>query len=284
MPNDSGQLAELLTSWRRRMTPEDAGLPAGGNRRITGLRRSELSVLANVSVDYIDRLEQGRATHPSPEVLEALSRALQLTRAERSQLFLAAGQLPEPSGVVPRTLSPGGVRILNRMTGLPAAVFDAAWTYVTGNLAWRCLFGDLSAARPPHSNLVWLHFHGLLGDVIELSGPEREHFEQALVSDLRAALTRYPNDAAVKSLIGELRLVSDTFDSWWRAGVAVEHLSETKTLRHPEAGVIRLDCDILVLPGNDLRMVVYTAAPGTEDANKLDFVLTLGQAHHNSRS
>jgi transcriptional regulator with XRE-family HTH domain len=126
-----GEFGHAVRRWRDRVSPEAAGLPAGGRRRAAGLRREELAQLAGVSVDYVTRLEQGRASHPAAQVVEALARALRLAGTERAHLFRLAGLAPPGPDTVPAHITPGVQRLLDRMTGTPVAVYDASWTLLT---------------------------------------------------------------------------------------------------------------------------------------------------------
>ncbi len=119
------EFGHTVRRWRDRVAPEAAGLPAGGHRRAAGLRREELALLAGISVDYVTRLEQGRATNPSEQVVEALGRALRLSAQEREHLFHAAGLVPPGQGTVPAYITPSVQRMLDRLTGTPVAVSDA---------------------------------------------------------------------------------------------------------------------------------------------------------------
>ncbi|MFI8302465.1 helix-turn-helix domain-containing protein [Streptomyces sp. NPDC085927] len=157
--SDSGELAAILRVWRERLTPHMAGLPANTARRTKGLRREELAVLAGVSVDYIVRLEQGRASAPSAQVCAALARALQLGDTEQEHLFRLAGHATG-GGRISR-LVPASIRRLVERTGeRPVAVFDAMWNLLLWNRLWAALAGDPSQVREADRNLLWLHFTG----------------------------------------------------------------------------------------------------------------------------
>src|SRR3954452_20247791 len=139
-------LAASLRAWRDRLTPAEAGLRAHhGRRRAPGLRRQEGPELAGLSVGYLTRLEQGRATHPSPLVLRALARALRLTADEEQALFRLAGQVPHGGGRIKRQHTPGVQRMLDRLDDLPVLVNDAAWELVATNALGAALIGDPSA-------------------------------------------------------------------------------------------------------------------------------------------
>lgn len=133
----STDFGRTVRRWRDRVSPEAAGLTAGGHRRAAGLRREELALLAGISVDYVTRLEQGRATNPSEQVVEALGRALRLSATEREHLFHVAGLVPPGQGTVPAYITPSVHRMLDRLTGTPVAVFDAAWTQLLANPCTR---------------------------------------------------------------------------------------------------------------------------------------------------
>src|SRR3954468_2745558 len=138
------ELGACLRSWRDRLGPADAGLPAGRQRRVPGLRREEVAALAGVSVDYLTRLEQGRAASPSPSVLEALARALRLSDDERAHLFRLSGHAEPRAGVMDRHLTPSLQRLLDRLTDLPTMVVDIAGGIVATNALAAALVGDLS--------------------------------------------------------------------------------------------------------------------------------------------
>jgi len=129
-------VGSYIQAWRHRLQPVDVGLPAGSSRRTRGLRREELAWLAGISVDYLVRLEQGRATSPSTQVLAALSRALRLTIEERDHLYTVAGQAPPRRSSMPTHVPPSVQRLVDRLADLPVAVYDPAWTIITWNAAW----------------------------------------------------------------------------------------------------------------------------------------------------
>lgn len=269
------ELSAVLRSWRNRVDPAEVGLPAGAGRRTPGLRREELAALAGVSVDYIVRLEQGRATNPSSQLLAALARALRLTEQERDHLFRVAGAMPPAPGVVPRHLTPGVQRILDRIGDVPLAVFTATWDILLWNPLWAALTGDPAEKSAVERNLVWRHF--MAGqEGIEFDAVHAEEFASDLVADLRTASGRYPGDRALGALVSRLRAASPEFEGRWRETRIAEHRASRKTLTATPVGPVTVDCDVLSVPGGDLRIVVYTAAPGSEDAAKLDLLRVTG--------
>lgn len=189
---DSG-FGQAVRRWRDRVAPEAAGLSDGGHRRAPGLRREELAMLAGISVDYVTRLEQGRAANPSTQVVEALARALRLAGPEREHLFRLAGLAPPGPGTVPTYITPSVQRMLDRLAGTPVAVYDASLTLLTANPPYAALMGDPSGWRGSRRNSVWRHFLGP-GTRARHTPESLRLFETALVADLRSAVGRYPAD------------------------------------------------------------------------------------------
>ncbi|MFD4899818.1 helix-turn-helix transcriptional regulator [Streptomyces sp. NPDC058411] len=271
----TNDLGRALHGWRDRIAPETVGLPVGGVRRAAGLRREELAQLAALSVDYITRLEQGRATSPSPQVLASLARALRLSAEERTYLYLLAGQ-PEPGpGHISDHIPPGLRRLLDQMNGAPLSVHDAAWNLIEWNRPWAALLGDPSALRGRERNMIWRHFKGLPGRVRQ-TPQQKADFEATMVGDLRAATARYPADLGLRSLVKDLRETGPAFAALWDSGIVGVHQSGAKAIVHPEIGTLTLDCDVLIAAGSDLRVVAYTAAPGSEAAARLGLLDVIG--------
>jgi transcriptional regulator with XRE-family HTH domain len=269
------EFGQAVRRWRDRISPEAAGLPAGGQRRAAGLRREELALLAGISVDYITRLEQGRASNPSAQVVDALARALRLSAAERAHLFRLAGLVPPGPETVPTYITPSVQRLLDRLTGTPVAVFDASWTLLMANSACAALMGDPSGWHGFERNRLWRHFVGPDPQVPRT--PESRHAsEAAMVADLRAATARYPADQQLQRLVAELHSKSDRFAELWDSGTVGHHEPSRKTVDHPYVGTLTLDCDVLTVAGSDLRIMIDTAEPGTEDAERLALLTVLG--------
>jgi len=269
------EFGRTVRRWRDRVPPEAAGLPAGGPRRAAGLRREELALLAGISVDYLTRLEQGRASHPSAQVVAALARALRLSGAERAHLHRLAGLAPPGPHTMPTEITANVQRLLDRLAGTPVAVYDASWTLLVANPPYAALMGDPSARRAEENNGVWRQFLGS-DSRTRLTPEERLGLQTALVGDLRSAVARYPDDPRLRRLVTELRARSDRFAELWDSGVVGRHESARKTIDHPHVGTLTLDCDVLTVAGSDLRIMVYTAAPGTEDAERLALLTVLG--------
>ena len=274
---EDSEFGRAVRRWRERATPEAAGLRTGGRRRAVGLRREELAGLAVISVDYLTRLEQGRATSPSAPVVEALTRSLRLSDAERDLLFRFAGLAAPGPGFVPTRITPGVQRLLDRLSGVPLVVYDAAWNLVVANAPYDALMGQTSALTGNERNGVWRH---VVGDGSRAVLTAEEHAEQVsrLVADLHLTALRYPRDGRLRRLVAELRAASPRFIELWEAtpNPAPADQSRHKVIEHPAVGPIALECDTLVVARDDLRIMAYTAEPDTEDAQRLELAIVLG--------
>jgi transcriptional regulator with XRE-family HTH domain len=280
----SNELGASLRRWRDRLSPDAVGLPAGRKRRSPGIRREELAMLAGLSVDYVTRLEQGRATSPSAQVLGALARALQLTVDERDYLFRLGGQVVPGSARMASHVTPGIQRLLRRLDEFPVSVHDAAWTLVAWNPLWAALMGDPSDLHGHQRNLLWRCFTapesggdptGLTGRIVRTAAEQRA-FETAAVADLRAAVGRWPDDPGLRSLVTDLRRASSRFAELWDSRAVGAHAADRKTIVHPEVGSIEVDCDVFTAAGSDLKVIAYTVEPGSEAAEKLALLRVVG--------
>jgi transcriptional regulator with XRE-family HTH domain len=280
MSTGEASLGATIRAWRDRLTPAAAGLPSGRARRAAGLRREDLAELAGVSVDYIVRLEQGRATTPSAQILSALARALQLSRQERDHLYRLAGLQPPQDGTITDHIPPGMQRVLTRLGETPVAVFAADWQLIWWNRSWAAMLGDPSSVAAEDRNLVKARFPVAAGrsqftgwPVVSENG---EATDRAVVADLRRASARYPGDARLAGLIRRTLDGNPRFAQLWRDGAVGRHIEDHKTIRHPDVGDITVDCDVLCDSDTDLKIVIYTAVPGSEDETKLDLARVVG--------
>ncbi|MEV6873359.1 helix-turn-helix transcriptional regulator [Amycolatopsis sp. NPDC051128] len=269
------EFGQAVRRWRDRVSPDAVGLPAGGHRRAAGLRREELAMLAGISADYVTRLEQGRASNPSTQIVETLARALRLSRIEREHLFRLAELTPPGPDTVPAYLTPSVQRLLDRLTGTPVAVFDACWTLLVANPLYAALMGDPSGWRAHERNAVWRNLLGP-GTRVRHTPASRRAMEGNLVADLRAAAGRYPADRQLRRLVAELRANSARFGELWDSGAVGHYETARKTIDHPQVGPLTLDCDMLTVAGSDQRVMVYTAEPGSDDAERLALLTVLG--------
>ncbi len=274
---DSWEFGRTVRRRRDQVKPTSVGVPVGGRRRAAGLRREELAALAGISVDYLTRLEQGRATSPSVQVVEALARALRVSDAERDLLFRLAGHAPPGLDVVSSRITPSVQRLLDRLSNTPVAVYDATWTLVIANAPYDALMGQTTSWRGIERNAVWRNLIGP-GTRAVHTPEERALFEAGLVADLRLTAARYPADQRLKQLIRDLSAQSARFVELWESSVPEPHhdFGRHKIIDHPDVGRIALDCDTLVVAADDLRIMIYTAGPDTDDAERLALAIILG--------
>jgi transcriptional regulator with XRE-family HTH domain len=274
---DSWEFGRTVRHWRDRVGPAAVGVPVGGRRRAAGLRREELAGLAGISVDYLTRLEQGRATSPSVQVVEALARALRVADAERDLLFRLAGHAPPGLDVVSSRITPSVQRLLDRLANTPVAVHDATWTLVIANAPYDALMGPTTSWRGIERNSIWRNLIGP-GTRAVHTPEEQAEFEARLVADLRLSAARYPADQRLKQLTRDLAAQSPRFVELWDSGALEPHhdYGRRKVIDHPAVGRIMLDCDMLIVAADDLRITIYTAEPGTQDAERLALAIVLG--------
>lgn len=274
---ESWEFGSTVRRWRDRLSPADAGVSAGNRRRASGLRREELAALAGISTDYLTRLEQGRATSPSAQVVESLARALRASDADRDLLFRLAGHAAPGIDLVPTRITPSVQRLLDRLSHTPVAVFDATNTLIVANAPYDALMGDGTAQKGIERNTIWRHLVGH-GSRARHTPEEQAAFEAQIVADLRMTASRYPMDRSLRRLIKELVTHSPRFVELWESDLSVDltNTSKHKIIDHPAVGPIELDCDALIVAGDDLRIIVYTAEPGTEDAERLALAVVLG--------
>lgn len=259
------ELARFLRDRREDLRPADVGLPAGPRRRTPGLRREEVAGMANMSVEYYARLEQARGPHPSPRILDAITGALRLAPAERTHLFRLAGANPTPPPGPARRVRPYVADLLRRMPEAAAVVTDASYDVIAWNPLAEALLGDLDT----EPNLARRRF--LRRDSRESSSAEE--FGHIAVARLRSAADRYPRDEPLARLLAELRAGSEEFVAIWETNPVRAPGHRTKTMTHPEAGPVRVNCDVLAVPDDDQQVVFITADPGTPSARALRHLL-----------
>lgn len=270
---DRKGLATALAAWRARLAPADVGLPAGTRRRTPGLRREEVAQLAGISVDYVSRMEQGRGAHPSASVLGALARALRLDETERDHLYTLAGVRAPDADSVPSLVRPSVRRLLDRFADLPAVLLDAKGTVLAWNPLAAALLGDFSKWPVEERNLLWQRF---LGDHDPVAHDDEAATDLVLVGELQTVAARYPADPELRSLIAKLRKGSRRFAVLWEQQIPAYRHTATKQVVHPELGRIELNCDALVVPETDQKIVIYSAEPGSPGAQALDLLRVIG--------
>ena len=270
------EIREFLTSRRSRITPEQAGLPTFGlgARRVPGLRREEVALLAGVSVDYYTRLERGNAAGASDSVLDALARALQLDETERAHLFdlvrAAQGPVARRRRRVREQVRPGVQHLLESMAGVPAFVRNGRFDILAANALGRALYSGHfdSPSQPPNTaRFVFLDPRSA-GFYLDW-----EKVAADVVAILRTEAGRDPYDRGLSDLVGELSTRSELFGRLWAAYDVHRHETGRKRLNHPVVGTLDLTFEALELvadPGQ--TMFVYTADPGSRSAEALSLL------------
>ncbi len=270
--DNRAEIREFLASRRARITPDQAGLPAyGGNRRVAGLRREEVALLAGVSVDYYVRMERGTLAGASDAVLDGVARALQLDEAERDHLFdLARASQPVPARqrrVRNVGVTPSVQQVLDAITDAPAWVRNARHDMLGANRMARALYAPLLAdPRRPANTARFVYLdpasHSFFGDW--------ERSADDIAAMLRSEAGRNPYDKQLVELIGELSTRSEDFRTRWAAHNVRFHRAGNKKLHHPVVGDLDLNFEAMELPSQPgLTMLVYTAPQGSSTADSL---------------
>ena len=271
--SNKDDVREFLTSRRANVTPEQAGLPTfGDKRRVAGLRREEVALLAGVSADYYTRLERGNLSGVSEQVLDALARALRLDDAERAHLFDLARAATGPVRGSRRTsvskVRPGIHRILESLT-TPAYVRNARTDILAANDLAIALYGDILDRDKLPLNLAKFLFLDQRAPAFFL---DWETVADDSVAALRAEAGRNPHDKSLTDLVGELATRSDEFRVRWARHNVKHHRTAAKRLHCALVGDIDLTGEAMELPGDGLVIITYTAEPGTPAAEALRFL------------
>lgn len=270
--DNRGTLADFLRAARSRLAPADAGLPAlaSSTRRVPGLRRDEVAVLAGVSVDYYTRMEQGRVQRASDAVINALSSALRLSETERSYLF---GLLSSSDGGRPAVqqrstrIRPAVQQILDQLDVAAGVVFGAGMDVLAMNGLAKSLMHDFTRESGQARSMARWTFLAAEAKAYYLDW-EKVAFD--VVAILRRDASRLPNDTQLHELIGELTIKSDEFRRWWPQHKVYEWSFGTKRVLHPIAGRMDIDYETFPVPGDpSLELCVYTAANGSASQDAL---------------
>ncbi|MFD0783415.1 helix-turn-helix transcriptional regulator [Micromonospora azadirachtae] len=263
-------LAEFLRASRARIQPDDVGLPGGGRRRrVPGLRREEVAQLANVSADYLARLEQGRVTSASPEVLDALADALGLDLDGREYLHSIAGPKQRPGSRTQTTsrVDPQTQRLLDSLYEVPAYVFGRRLDILAWNPLAAALFTDYGALPERHRNLVWLTF---LDPGYRVLNTDWARAAQECVAYLRMEARNYPSDQRLAELVGTLSVKDADFRTWWGGHLVTGAALRRKIYQHPLVGPLTLDSQQFDVSGkSDQHLVVFTAEPDSSSHEAL---------------
>lgn len=272
---DRDQLADFLRTRRESLQPEDVGMTRGPRRRTDGLRREEVATLCGMSADYYTRLEQSRGPQPSEQMLAAIARGMRLTLAERDHLFRLAGHTAPARALRGEHVSPGLMRVLDRLQDTPAQIIGSLGEVLVQTPPAIALFGDASRLSGLARSTVYRWFTDPESRRVY---PEDDHGlrGRVFVSELRAALSREGAGSRADELVRALLARSPEFAEVWAAHeVGLPHGAD-KRLRHPDLGVMELQCQVLTDGDQAQRLLVFTATPGTESHARLQLLAVIG--------
>jgi transcriptional regulator with XRE-family HTH domain len=284
--DNRAEVRDFLMSRRAKITPEQAGLPGGVNRRVPGLRRTEVAVLAGVSVEYYSKLERGAIAGASASVLEAVARALQLDDTERAHLFdlartadgIPASGRPRRRATAQQAARPSLQWALEAITDGVAFVRDPYQNLLATNALGRAFYSPLIGDGGRTPNLARFQF---LDPAAKSFYPDWELFAGMCVGIMRTEAGRDPHDRALQDLVGELSTQSDTFRRLWGSHDVRTHGTGTKRFNHPVVGELTLAYEELTItaePG--LVLMIYTAEPGSPSAERLRLLASWGADHN----
>jgi transcriptional regulator with XRE-family HTH domain len=272
---DRAGLAEFLRRRRAALTPEDVGLPRGERRRTAGLRREEVAALCHMSSDYYSRLERERGPHPSDRMLAAIAQGLHLSLDERDHLFRLAGQNPPARGGTGDHISPGLLRVLDRLGDTPAEIVTELGETLRQTPVGVALTGDTTrfTGSARSSGFRWFTDPGSRS---RYAPQEHAFLTRVYASGLREIVTLRGPGSRAERLVVELLDLSAEFRSAWEAHEVGIRPHDVKHFVHPEVGALELTCQRLVDPGQAHSLMVYTAVPGSESHDKLRLLSVIG--------
>lgn len=268
------QLADFLRRRRESIRSADVGIAAGPRRRTAGLRREEVAMLAGMSTDYVVRLEQGRSSQPSIQLLGALARALRLTDDERDHLFHLAGHRPPPAEGVARLARAGLIRMLDLLQDASAMVISDLGEVLAQNRMSLLIAGDRTGFTGDDRYLAYRWFTRPEERAGHPPDEQRRHARH-LVSDLRAVAGRRAGDPAVEGLVARLAAASPEFRTLWAEHEVAVRRADRKILLHPRVGALLMDCETLVTPDLGQQLLVLTPADD-EARERLELLRVLG--------
>ncbi|WP_127502355.1 helix-turn-helix transcriptional regulator [Actinoplanes solisilvae] len=267
-------LADFLRRRREAIRPAEVGLTDGPRRRTTGLRREEVAMLAGMSVDYVVRLEQGRSSQPSTQLLGALARALRLSDDQRAHLFHLAGHQPPPAMGTACLARAGLLRMLDLLGDTPALVLSDLGETLAQNRMSLLLSGDMTGFEGDRRYHVYRWF---TDPALRAMHPADEHDHQArvIVADLRAVAGRRHDDPTVARLVEKLQTESETFRELWTEHEVGVRRADRKTIMHARVGPVLVDCETLVTPDQRQLLLVLTPADA-ESRERLELLRVVG--------
>lgn len=275
---DRARLADFLRTRREALQPEDVGLARGGRRRTGGLRREEVAVLSDMSVDYYSRLEQRRGPNPSEQVLAGLARALRLSLEERDHLFRLAGHATPRRLLRTDHIAPGMMRIFDGLEDAAAQVVNHLGETLAQTRLSKALIGDEGV----YTGLARsFHYRWFTDPETRSIYPEDDHatHSRLIAADLHSVHTRDREDPRATAIVDALLAESEEFAAIWREHPVAGPYCPPKLVRHPQLGLLELHCQTLIDPDQSQLLVVYTASPGSESHEKLRLLSVIGAGH-----
>jgi transcriptional regulator with XRE-family HTH domain len=273
---DRTELAAFLHTRRAALRPEDVGLSTGPRRRVAGLRRDEVAALTGMSTDYYVRLEQARGPQPSEQMLAALARALRLSYDERDYLYRLAGQNSPERASFDTHIAPALMRVFERLDNTPALILSSLGETLAQNSLSMALMGDHARYTGMARSSVYRWFTDPADREI-YPAADRARQSLAQVANLRVAYGSAGRQSRAAQLVSELQKLSPEFAEIWQTHVVASRFEDHKVLVHRELGDIELDCQALFSEDQSQALLVLTAAPRSEAAEKLDLLAVLGQ-------
>jgi transcriptional regulator with XRE-family HTH domain len=272
---DRAQLADFLRRRREVLQPEDVGLRRGSRRRTSGLRREEVAALCDMSVDYYSRLEQSRGPQPSEQMLTAIARGLRLTLDERDHLFRLGGHTAPVRGLRSEHVSPGTMRVLDRLADTPAQVMTELGETLAQTPAARALFGDETRYEGFMRSVGYRWFVDPSARTVY---PVEDHpmHSREFTADIRRVYAKYGARSRAGAIVDALLAESREFATLWEAHEVRSTHAREKRVQHPEVGVMELQCQFLIDPEQGQTLLVLTATPGTESHQLLQLLSVIG--------
>jgi transcriptional regulator with XRE-family HTH domain len=275
MSIDRAGLAEFLRRRRESLQPEDVGLTRGPRRRTDGLRREEVAVLCHMSTDYYARLERGTGPLPSEQMIASIAQGLHFSIDERDHLFRLAGHQPPARGASSDHISPGLLRILDRLTDTPAEIVTELGETLRQTPLGVALTGDTARLVGPARSIGFRWFTDPASR--RLYAPEEHPFLSRLwVSGLREVATLRGRPSRATEFADLLLAQSEEFRTLWDQHEVGLRPRGVKHFVHPELGALELACQTLIDPAQSHSLLVYTATPGSESHEKLQLLSVIG--------
>ncbi len=274
---DRAGLADFLLRRREALQPEDVGLPRGQRRRTTGLRREEVAALCHMSTDYYSRLERERGPQPSEQMIASIAQGLHLSRDERDHLFRLAGHQPPARGAGTDHISPGMLRIFDRLTDTPAEIVtELGETLRQTPLGRRARRRPVPIHRPVPQHRIPVVHRPAARDLYPRE--DHEFYSRMYVSGLRGVLAVRGPESRAARLAELLTAHSEEFRNLWKEHEVGIRPREIKRYQHADVGLLELNCQVLLDPEQSHSLLVYTAVPGSESYEKLKLLSVIGAA------